>query len=138
MTQTGIKLDAVRPLVNRALLVIAIIVAISVGGMILAQHAGEDHLKAIDLSKRDIIEKLDGKSASVTMREVTFEPGQKDAVHRHTGPVFGYVLEGEYEIAMDDEPLKIYKAGETFYEATGACTGCPATRAIRREPVSWQ
>jgi quercetin dioxygenase-like cupin family protein len=34
--------------------------------------------------------------------------------------VFGYVLEGEYEHAMDDEPVKTYKAGETFYEPSGA------------------
>jgi quercetin dioxygenase-like cupin family protein len=30
--------------------------------------------------------------------------------------VFGYVLEGEYEHALDDEPVKKYKAGDTFYE----------------------
>jgi quercetin dioxygenase-like cupin family protein len=36
------------------------------------------------------------------------------------GPVFGYVLEGEYECAIDDEPVKKYKAGDTFYEPTGS------------------
>ena len=54
------------------------------------------------------------------MREVTIEPSQTDSAHRHTGPVFGYVLEGEYEHAMNDEPIKTYKAGETFYEPSGA------------------
>jgi quercetin dioxygenase-like cupin family protein len=34
--------------------------------------------------------------------------------------VFGYVLEGEYEHAMDDEPAKTSKAGETFYEPSGS------------------
>ena len=34
--------------------------------------------------------------------------------------MFGYVLEGEYEHAMDEEPVKTYKAGETFYEPSGA------------------
>ena len=71
------------------------------------------------LSQRDIIEKLDGKDASATVLEVTFEPGQKDSPHRHAGPVFGYVLEGEYEHAIDDEPVKTYKAGDTFYEPSG-------------------
>jgi quercetin dioxygenase-like cupin family protein len=52
--------------------------------------------------------------------EVTFEPGQKDTPHRHAGPVFGYVLEGEYEHAIDDEPVKNYKAGDTFYEPSGS------------------
>jgi quercetin dioxygenase-like cupin family protein len=54
------------------------------------------------------------------VRVVTIEPGQKDSAHRHTGPGFGYVLEGEYEHAMDDEPIKTYKAGETFYEPSGS------------------
>ena len=67
-----------------------------------------------------IIEKLDGNDASATVKEVTFEPGQADSPHRHAGPVFGYVLEGEYEHAIDDEPIKTYKAGETFYEPSGS------------------
>jgi quercetin dioxygenase-like cupin family protein len=72
------------------------------------------------LSQRDIIEKLDGKAASATVVEVTFEPGQKSSPHHHTGPVFGYVLEGEYEHALDDQPVKKYKAGDTFYEPSGS------------------
>ena len=76
-------------------------------------------MKVTQLSQRDIIEKLDGKDASATVLEVTFEPGQKDTPHRHAGPVFGYVLEGEYEHAINDEPVKTYKAGDTFYEPSG-------------------
>ena len=88
--------------------------------MTLAQNTGKGEVKSTTLSRWDIIEKLDGKDASATMREVTFEPGQKDSPHRHAGPVFGYVLEGEYEHAMDDEPVKTYKAGETFFEPSGS------------------
>ena len=33
--------------------------------------------------------------------------------------MFGYVLEGEYEWAIDDKPAKTLKAGDTFYEPTG-------------------
>ena len=93
---------------------------IGVGGMTLAQHTGKGPVKVTRLSQRDIIEKLDGKAAKATVVEVTFEPGQKDTPHRHTGPVFGYVLEGEYEHAIDDEPVKTYKAGDTFYEPSGS------------------
>ena len=78
------------------------------------------HVKVAQLSQRDIIEKLDGKDASATVVEVTFEPRQEDASHRHAGPVFGYVLDGEYEHAIDDQPVKTYKAGETFYEPSGS------------------
>jgi len=51
---------------------------------------------------------------------VTIEPGQSDSAHRHVGPVVGYVREGEYEHALDDEPIKTFKAGETFYEPSGS------------------
>jgi quercetin dioxygenase-like cupin family protein len=85
----------------------------------LAHHAVNGEVTVNELSERDIIEKLDGKDASSTVVEVTFEPGQKDLPHRHAGPVFGYVLEGEYEHAIDDEPAETYKAGETFYEPSG-------------------
>jgi quercetin dioxygenase-like cupin family protein len=108
---------------HRAFLTLAVFAAIGVGGMNLAQHAqhtGKSQVKVTQLSQRDIIEKLDGKAASATVLEVTFEPAQKDSPHRHTGPVFGYVLEGEYEHALDDEPVKKYKAGNTFYEPSGS------------------
>ena len=39
--------------------------------------------------------------------------------HRHLwSGVLGYVLEGEYEWAVDDQPAKVLKTGETFYEPT--------------------
>jgi quercetin dioxygenase-like cupin family protein len=107
---------------SRTCLVLAVLTALGVGGAILAQHGhhtGKGQVKVTQLSQRQIIEKLDGKESSATVEEVTFEPGQKDTPHRHTGPVFGYVLEGEYEHALDDEPVKAYKAGDTFYEPSG-------------------
>ncbi len=107
---------------HRKFLMLAVLAAIGAGGSALAQHAqhaGKDQVKVTQLSQRDIIEKLDGKAASATVLEVTFGPGQKDTLHRHAGPVFGYVLEGEYEHAINDEPIKRYKAGDTFYEPTG-------------------
>ena len=123
---------------NRKFLMLAVFAAIGFSGIALAQHAGKEKVKVTQLSQRDIIEKLDGKTASATVLEVTFGPGQKDTSHRHAGPVFGYVLEGEYEHAINDEPVKTYKAGDTFYEPTGsACTGWPQTRATRPRPASW-
>lgn len=104
---------------RRPLIALAACAAIGLGGVAVAEHTGKDHVKVAHVSRRDIIEKLDGKEASVTVNEVTFEPGQKDSPHRHAGPVFGYVLEGEYQHAIDDQPVKIYKTGETFYEPSG-------------------
>jgi quercetin dioxygenase-like cupin family protein len=92
-------------------------------GVAVTFAADHDHhmaVKVTRLSQQDIVEKLDGKAASATVVEVTFEPGQEDSSHHHAGPVFGYVLEGEYEHALNDEPLKNYKAGDTFYEPSGS------------------
>ena len=102
----------------RTLLTLAAGIGVGVAVTFAADH--HKAVKVTQLSQRDIIEKLDGKAASATWVEVTFEPGQKDAPHHHTGPVFGYVLEGEYEHALDDEPVKKYKAGDTFYEPSGS------------------
>ena len=92
-------------------------VLIGVGGMAMAHQDEKERAKTI--SAWDIGEKLDGKETKVTVVEVTLEPGQAGKPHRHAGPVIGYVLEGEYEWAIDDQPAKTLKAGDTFYEPTG-------------------
>lgn len=84
-----------------------------------AAHRHDDGEKVKEISATDIKEKLDGKEAKATVVEVTIEPGQSGLPHRHPGPGFGYVLEGEYELGIDDQPTRILKAGETFYEPTG-------------------
>jgi len=92
---------------------------IAVGGLALAHHDehGKENVKV--LSQKEIAEKLDGKKAKASTVEVTLGPGEASAPHRHPGPAFGYVLEGEYEWAIDDNPTKVLKVGDTFYEPTG-------------------
>src|SRR6516164_4105028 len=90
---------------------------IGVGGMAVARHDEKETAKPI--SAWDIVEKLDGKETKVTVVEVTLKPGQGGEPHRHPGPVIGYVLEGEYELGIDQQPSKVFKAGQTFYEPTG-------------------
>src|SRR4051794_40025015 len=104
---------------NRTFLASAAICVIGVGGMALARHDENGGVRVIPLSRRDMVEKLDGKDAGVTVQEVVIEPGGRVAPHRHAGPVFGYVLEGEYEHTLDDEPVTTYRAGDTFYEPSG-------------------
>ena len=119
---------------NRTFLALAVC-AVGVGGMALARHDEKGGAKVIPLSRRDMVEKLDGKDARVTVQEVVIEPGGRVAPHRHAGPVFGYVLEGEYEHALDDDPVTTYKAGDTFYEPSGCVhrvTRNPSARAKTR------
>jgi quercetin dioxygenase-like cupin family protein len=40
--------------------------------------------------------------------------------HRHTGPVLGYVLDGQVRFGVDHGPEQIVPAGSTFFEQTGA------------------
>jgi quercetin dioxygenase-like cupin family protein len=85
--------------------------------MAVARPGEKDMVKPI--AAWDIVEKLGGKETSVSVVEVMLEPGQAGKPHRHAGPVIGYVMEGEYEWAIDDQPAKTLKAGDTFYEPTG-------------------
>lgn len=83
-----------------------------------ARHDGAGESVRV-LAARDVAERLDGKETRATAVEVTLEPGRAGEAHRHPGPAFGYILEGEYEWAVDDQPARVLRAGETFYEPTG-------------------
>lgn len=99
-------------------LILCVGLVIGLGGMA-PGHEESVPGKAAVVAERDIAEKLDGKEAKATVIELTLEPGQAGKPHRHAGPVFGYILDGEYEHAIDDQPAKVLKAGDTFYEPTG-------------------
>ena len=92
-----------------------------------AVHSGPEPIVK-PLSAVDVNEKLGGEPARVTTFEVTFEPGAASPPHRHPGPIFGYVLEGEFEFQAGERPLRRLKAGETFYEPT------MALHAVGRNP----
>lgn len=101
------------------LLAAAIGAILGAGGLSLANQNDQAKLSVKKLSERDVVETLNGKEARVTMVELTLEPGAAGKPHRHPGPVFGYVLEGEFELGLGDEPAKTLKTGETFYEPGG-------------------
>src|SRR4051794_3215075 len=103
---------------TRLTTVVAAGLVLGAGSLIAARH-DEKHEAVRTLAVRDIAEQVDGKKAKATMVEVTLGPGEASAPHRHPGPAFGYILEGEYEWAIDDNPTKILKVGDTFYEPTG-------------------
>ena len=101
----------------RIILAIIAGVALGIGGWALAGQGGHGPSIKI-LSEKDVAEKVDGKESKAVTVEVTLEPGQASPPHRHPGPVFGYILEGDYEWAINDQPAKKLKAGDTFYEPT--------------------
>ncbi|MFC5185327.1 cupin domain-containing protein [Actinomadura harenae] len=51
---------------------------------------------------------------------VELPPGNPGAPpHRHPGPVFGYMIEGEMLFEMEGEPERVIRAGEAFWETGG-------------------
>lgn len=104
-----------------------------VSGMAVQRHEEKETAKSI--SAWDLVEKVDGKETKVTVVELTLEPGQGGEPHRHPGPVIGYVLEGEYELGIDQQSSKVFEAGQTFYEPTGCLhrvSRNPATKGNTR------
>ncbi len=99
-----------------ALLAVGLFVGI---GLAIAEHPHVVGESVRVISVHDIQEKLDGNQAKATIVEVTIGPGESGLPHKHPGPGFVYVLEGEYELGIDNKPVKRYNAGETFYEPTG-------------------
>jgi len=58
--------------------------------------------------------------AHVMTVRVDLPPGDPGAPpHRHSGPVFGYVLEGDLRFELEGEPVRVLKEGETFWEPGG-------------------
>ena len=53
---------------------------------------------------------------------VTYPPGGKSPAHRHAPSafIFAHVLSGAIRSEVGDEPAKVYRAGEGFYEMPGS------------------
>ena len=60
---------------------------------------------------------LDGTRLQATIVEVTYPPGGNNPAHQHPCPVIGYVLEGSVRMQVKGQLERIYKPGETFFEA---------------------
>ncbi|MGJ5817375.1 cupin domain-containing protein [Paludibaculum fermentans] len=62
----------------------------------------------------------EGKSMVAVV--VTYPPGAKSPAHHHAGSAFiyAYVLSGAIRSQVDDQPAKVFRAGESFYEPPGA------------------
>src|SRR3977135_1506807 len=57
----------------------------------------------------------------VSVRRAERDPGNASGPHRHPGShTIGYVLEGVYEVKIDDGPARKLGPGETFYEPPNA------------------
>jgi quercetin dioxygenase-like cupin family protein len=53
----------------------------------------------------------------MTASEVSYAPGQMSGRHRHPGFVIGYVLEGQYAFAVNDNAPATLGVGQMFFES---------------------
>src|SRR5262245_19478729 len=72
-----------------------------------------------------------GRRLTVSLTER--DPGNGSRAHRHPGShTVGYVLEGTYEVKIDDGPVRTLKPGEMFYGAPNEL------HAVSRNPSATQ
>ena len=81
------------------------------------------------------IPNISGKSLIALV--VSYPPGGKSPPHRHAQSAFIYahVLSGAIRSQVNDEPAKVYKAGEGFHEKPGSHHGI-SENASDSEPAS--
>jgi quercetin dioxygenase-like cupin family protein len=91
-----------------------------------AQAQAPTGQRTTDLFKQEM---SDVMGRHLTVRLTERDPGNGSAAHRHPGShTVGYILEGTYEVKIDDGPARTLKAGEVFYEYPNAL------HAVSRNP----
>lgn len=78
---------------------------------------------------------LNRADLSMKILEVRYGPGESSEPHRHPFPVMVYVLEGAIRSQVEGQTeARIYRAGESFYEAPGV-THLVSANASATEPA---
>lgn len=72
--------------------------------------------------KRTPVAKIDvpGSNYEVIIAQVEIAPGFKAGRHTHPGTVQVQMQDGEFWLAIDGQPEKVYKAGDIFEVPSGA------------------
>ncbi len=89
-------------------------------GLLLLAVAGGLYAQASGLT-RTLVGRADvsvpGREAVVARVEVA--PGARAGRHTHPGDEISYVLEGETELLIDGQPVRVVRAGESFVIPAG-------------------
>jgi quercetin dioxygenase-like cupin family protein len=57
------------------------------------------------------------KDATVTMKKITFPPGETTGWHKHNIPVFSYIIKGTLTVETEDGKVMQYKENSCFSES---------------------
>ena len=98
-------------------LMAAAFTAIALGTAAAQAHEFDEEVKTVF---EHAIPNIPGKSLTAVV--VTYPPGGKSSSHWHAGSAFIYahVLSGAIRSGVNDEPAKVYRAGENFHELPGS------------------
>jgi quercetin dioxygenase-like cupin family protein len=93
------------------------------------------NVEQVKLVFEHVIPNTEGKSMVAVV--VTYPPGAKSSAHQHarSALIYAHVLSGAIRSQVGDEPVKVYQAGEGFYELPGSHHGI-SENASDREPAS--
>ena len=82
--------------------------------------AAQDRGETITPHFEQVIPNIPGKSQVALV--VDYAPGGASPAHTHAKSafIFAYVLSGEIESQVNDEPKRVYRAGESWYETPGS------------------
>jgi quercetin dioxygenase-like cupin family protein len=98
-----------------AVLLLASVLLAGTTSQVASEEVGVE-VKPVRMEK---LPNVPGKTLTVVM--VTYAPGGKSGTHQHAGSVFAYVLSGAIRSESSATgPVKIYKAGESFFEPPGS------------------
>lgn len=77
-------------------------------------------IETVSPALQQLISNIPGKSLVAVM--VDYPPGGGSAAHSHAKSAFiyGYVISGAIESQVNDEPIQVIHAGQSFYEPPGA------------------
>ncbi len=78
------------------------------------EHAGTNLPRGVTPLMTESIGDLGDSDASMLI--LTLRPKFISTPHKHSGPVFAYVLEGRVENQVDPEDPETYSAGDSWYE----------------------
>src|SRR5215831_13823329 len=95
------------------------------------------NLEQVKPAFEHIIPNAQGKSMVAVI--VSYPPGGKSPAHHHAQSAFiyAYVLSGAIRSQVGDEPAKVYRVGEGFYEVPGSHHGSVRMRVTKSLQAYW-
>lgn len=102
------------------LVAVAVAVTVAVGGLAPIAATAHETTEKVTPAFRQALPNIPGKSLIAVV--VDYAPGAASRPHLHAKSAFiyAYVLSGAIESRVDDGPVQVLHAGESFYEPPGA------------------